>query len=69
MVPLAGYCVRDGEELWLRGRLGEPDGTQLREAEARGTDGEALGREVAEALLADGGEEIVRRAKMPPAND
>jgi hydroxymethylbilane synthase len=63
VVPLAGYCVRESGQLWLRGRLGEPDGTRLREAQARGDDPVTLGRRVAEELLADGGEDIVRRAK------
>lgn len=66
VVPLAGFCVRDGDQLWLRGRLGEPDGSLVREAEARGDDPVDLGRQVARELLADGGEDIVRRAKSGP---
>ncbi|XYI00453.1 hydroxymethylbilane synthase [Sorangium sp. So ce1128] len=33
--PVAAYAVRDGDALWLRALLAEPDGTQLRRAERR----------------------------------
>jgi hydroxymethylbilane synthase len=63
VVPLAGYCEAAGGELYLRARLGEPDGSRLLEAETRGTDPEAMGLIVAEQLLAQGGAAIVTRAK------
>ncbi len=50
--PVASYAVREGQELWLRGLLAEPDGSRLREDEIRATwpstEGEAaaLGREL-----------------------
>lgn len=34
-VPVAGYAVRQGHELWLRGLLAQPDGSELRTAEER----------------------------------
>jgi hydroxymethylbilane synthase len=34
-VPVAGYAVREGAELWLRGLLAEADGSQLRTADER----------------------------------
>lgn len=34
-VPVAGYAVRQGEDLWLRSMLAEQDGTRMRYSEAR----------------------------------
>jgi hydroxymethylbilane synthase len=69
VVPLAGYCLIDGSELWLRARLGRPDGTVLLRAEARGApaDLEGLGRRVAEQILGQGGAEIVAETKAAAA--
>nr|WP_312230856.1 hydroxymethylbilane synthase [Pseudomonas sp.] len=60
-VPIACYAILDGEQLWLRGLVGEPDGRRLLRAEQRGSaeDAERLGIEVAEALLAQGAGEIL----------
>ena len=58
-VPIACYAVWDGDSLWLRGRVGSLDGKTLLLAEGRGTDPEALGVEVAEALLAQGAAAIL----------
>ncbi len=58
-VPIASYAVVDGDQLWLRARVGTPDGTQLLLAEGRGIDPEILGLEVADKLLADGAEAIL----------
>ncbi|WP_437726462.1 hydroxymethylbilane synthase [Sorangium sp. So ce861] len=33
--PVAAYAVRDGDALWLRALLAEPDGSRLRRAERR----------------------------------
>ncbi len=64
VVPLAGHCVWErGERLWLRARLGRPDGSKVLAAEARGTDPQELGRQVAHELLDQGGADIVRAAK------
>lgn len=35
-VPIACYAVLEGEQLWLRGLVGQPDGTVLLRAEGRG---------------------------------
>jgi hydroxymethylbilane synthase len=69
VVPLAGYCRRDGDELWLRACLGRPDGSLLLRAEARGAvaDAETLGRRVADQLLQQGGADIVRETKETAA--
>ena len=34
-MPVAAYAVRDGDRMFLRGLLAEPDGTRLRRAERR----------------------------------
>jgi len=60
-VPIACYALLDGEQLWLRGLVGQPDGGLLLRAEARAdvADAEALGVQVAEALLAQGASAIL----------
>ncbi|MDO9322425.1 MAG: hydroxymethylbilane synthase [Pseudomonas sp.] len=60
-VPIACYALLEGEQLWLRGLVGQPDGSQLLRADARAAsaDAEALGVQVAEALLAQGAAEIL----------
>ncbi len=63
-VPIAGYAISDaadGEQLWLRALVGEPDGSRILRAELRGpaADPEALGVAVAEQLLAQGAGDIL----------
>lgn len=60
-VPIAAYAVLEGEQLWLRGLVGRPDGSQLLHAEARANHAgaEALGRQVAQDLLAQGAAAIL----------
>ncbi|OLU33220.1 hydroxymethylbilane synthase [Pseudomonas sp. PA15(2017)] len=61
-VPIACYAILEGEQLWLRGLVGEPDGSRLLRAEQRGSaeDAERLGIDVAETLLAQGAGEILK---------
>jgi hydroxymethylbilane synthase len=64
-VPIAGYAIPDPDQpdqLWLRARVGQPDGSELLLAEQRGPldQPEALGIAVAEALLDKGAGEILR---------
>ncbi|MGE4404810.1 hydroxymethylbilane synthase [Pseudomonas sp.] len=61
-VPIACYAVLEGEQLWLRGLVGQPDGTLLLRAEGRApaAEAEALGVRVAEELLAQGAEQILK---------
>ena len=59
-VPIACYALQEGEQLWLRGLVGRPDGSTLLRAEARSSDPEQLGISVAEALLAQGAGAILR---------
>jgi len=52
-VPIAGYAVLQDGALWLRGRVGSVDGSELLKAELSGspTQAEQLGRALAEQLL------------------
>ena len=61
-VPIACYAVLEGEQLWLRGLVGQPDGGLLLTADSRAPVGEAesLGVRVAEALLAQGAADILQ---------
>ena len=61
-VPIACYAVLEGEQMWLRGLVGDPAGTLLLRAEARApqVDAQALGVQVAEALLAQGAAKILK---------
>lgn len=61
-VPIACYAVLEGEQLWLRGLVGQPDGGQLLRAEARAAsaDAERLGVQVADELLQLGAGEILK---------
>ncbi|MGK8708818.1 hydroxymethylbilane synthase [Metapseudomonas otitidis] len=61
-VPIACYAVLEGDQLWLRGLVGQPDGGQLLRAEFRAPADEAehLGVRVAEDLLGQGAETILK---------
>ncbi|MNU69086.1 Porphobilinogen deaminase [compost metagenome] len=60
-VPIGAYALVQGDEIWLRGLVGSPDGTQVIRDEIRGplADGEALGHTLAQRLLADGADAIL----------
>ncbi|WP_462380200.1 hydroxymethylbilane synthase [Pseudomonas sp. Marseille-QA0892] len=60
-VPIACYAVLEGDDLWLRGLVGQPDGTLLLRAEQRAprAEAEALGIRVAEDLLALGAQKVL----------
>lgn len=62
-VPIAGYSELEGDQIWLRGLVGEPDGTQIIRAQVRGPRGDAeqLGTQLAEALLQQGAGDILQR--------
>ena len=61
-VPIACYAVLEGEQIWLRGLVGEPSGGVLLSADARAPREAAteLGVQVAEALLAQGAGDILK---------
>ncbi len=62
-VPIGGYAILEGDQLWLRALVGEPEGTLILRAEARGpaSDPVALGVKVAEDLLSQGAGEILTK--------
>ncbi|RMH52456.1 MAG: hydroxymethylbilane synthase [Zetaproteobacteria bacterium] len=62
-VPIAAYAELRGDELLLRGMIGEEDGSRLLHQSIRGPRGEAetLGRRLADRLLDAGGREILAR--------
>ena len=62
-VPIASFAVAEGDSLWLRARVGSPDGKTVIVSEARGSEPEALGIEVADALIAKGAAEILKAAR------
>lgn len=60
-VPIGAYALVQGDQVWLRGLVGSPDGTQVIRDEIRGplADGEALGHALAQRLLAAGADAIL----------
>ena len=62
-MPIACYAVLEGDNLWLRGLVGDPEGGTLLTAEVRGPQGNAtaLGIQVAEALLEKGAGAILQK--------
>jgi hydroxymethylbilane synthase len=61
-VPIGGHAVLEADTLHLRGLVGTVDGSEIVRAEIRGPRGDALalGRSVAEELLAQGAEAILK---------
>lgn len=61
-VPIGAYAVLEGDNVWLRGLVGSPDGEQIIRAElkAHRSEAESMGKRVAEMLLAQGAGEILR---------
>lgn len=58
-VPVAAWCVRTERGLHLTGMVGDAHTGRLLRAEAGGSDAEALGRDVAARLLAQGAGELL----------
>ncbi|WP_087020605.1 hydroxymethylbilane synthase [Thaumasiovibrio subtropicus] len=60
-VPIGSYSVLDGDEIWLRALVGEPDGSKIIRGEMRGPreHAEAMGKELAQQLLDDGAKAIL----------
>ena len=59
--PIAGLAELSGGRLRLRGQILSPDGRQVFEGEREGlaADGERMGRDLAEQLLAEAGEDFL----------
>ncbi len=62
-VPIGSYALLEGDTIWLRALVGEPDGSQIVRGEIRGprTQAEQLGITLAEQLLSQGAKEILER--------
>ncbi|EOC7930082.1 hydroxymethylbilane synthase [Vibrio cholerae] len=62
-VPIGSYALLEGDTIWLRALVGEPDGSQIVRGEIRGprTQAEQLGISLAEQLLSQGAKEILER--------
>lgn len=60
--PIACYAVLEGDQIWLRGLVGDPSGGLLLNAEARAprSEAESLGVQVAEDLLSQGAGDILK---------
>ncbi len=60
-VPIGCYAIHQQQQLWLRGLVAKPDGSECIYKEVRGeaAEGEALGESLAESLLAAGADKIL----------
>lgn len=62
-VPIASYAIERDGKLWLRAKVGTPDGETLLFAEGEDRDPEALGVAVAERLRAAGADAILKAVR------
>lgn len=62
-VPIGSYALLEGDTLWLRALVGEPDGSQIIASEIRGPKAQAeqLGVTLADELLSKGAKAILTR--------
>lgn len=60
-VPIGGYAILDQDNIWLRGLVGRPDGTEMlyEEIEGKAVDAEKLGAQLGETLLSRGADKIL----------
>jgi hydroxymethylbilane synthase len=61
-VPIAGFAMLENGSLWLRGLVGEPDGSEIIRGEVEGVpdEAEAMGVGLADRLLEWGAERILQ---------
>ncbi|EGU29513.1 hydroxymethylbilane synthase [Vibrio scophthalmi] len=62
-VPIGSYSLLDGDQIWLRALVGEPDGSQIIRGEIQGPreQAEELGITLANQLLDQGARDILTR--------
>lgn len=62
-VPIACYAIHQGEQLWLRGLVAEPDGSLVLRAEIcdHASRAETMGIALAEQLLSQGADRILQK--------
>ncbi|MCU7814479.1 MAG: hydroxymethylbilane synthase [Candidatus Thiodiazotropha sp. (ex Rostrolucina anterorostrata)] len=67
-VPIAGYAMLESGNLWLRGLVGEPDGSRIIRGEVEGTpeEAESMGKGLAERLLEWGADTILKALYETP---
>lgn len=60
-VPIGSYSELQGDQIWLRALVGEPNGSKIVRGEVTGpaADAETLGTQLADQLLADGAKDIL----------
>ncbi len=65
-VPIAGFALLENNQIFLRGLVGRPDGSEVVRGEIKGPaeQAEALGKQLAEQLLNDGADVILREMGM-----
>jgi len=68
-VPIGGFALVEGDQLYLRGLVGSPDGKEVVRAEIRGNtqQAEQLGTELAETLLNNGARVILNSMGIHPS--
>ncbi len=61
-VPIAGFALIQGEQLFMRGLVGNPDGSVIYRSERSGglDQGAVIGRLIAEDLLAQGADKVLQ---------
>ncbi len=61
-VPIAGFALLQGEQLFMRGLVGNPDGSVIYRSERSGglDQGAVIGRLIAEDLLAQGADKVLQ---------
>ncbi|MES9991824.1 MAG: hydroxymethylbilane synthase [Candidatus Thiodiazotropha sp.] len=66
-VPIAGYAMLESGNLWLRGLVGEPDGSRIIRGEVEGSteEADAMGEGLAEHLLEWGADDILKALYHP----
>ncbi|HEY9016952.1 hydroxymethylbilane synthase [Thiomicrospira sp.] len=62
-VPIGGYALLQGGEVWLRGLVAETDGSHIvrKEGRAPAAQAEELGRDIGQQLLEGGAREILQK--------
>jgi len=60
-VPIGGFALLEGDQVYLRGLVGQPDGSKIISGEIRGhrDQAETIGQQLADELLAKGADKIL----------
>lgn len=63
-VPIGAYCRRERDQYRITGCVSSPDGATVLRAEERGTDAQALGETLADALLRQGALQLLAQSSV-----